>query len=80
MTVTLPAELAAEVEDHLGANGDGNRSRFVAAALRTHLRRLRLQDMTRQAARLDPDEELTWALPRHTSNPADSTPPPSTTR
>lgn len=82
MTVTLPADLAAEVEGRLGANGDGNRSRFVADALRTHLHQLRLQDMTSQAARLDPDEELAWALPvpPNTSNPTSTTPPSSTAR
>jgi len=77
MTVTLPVDLYAEVEARISRNGTGNRSRFVADALRTHLHQLRHQDMTSEAARLDPDEELEWAvpLPPDTPAPAGSTPP-----
>ena len=70
MTVSLPADLYAEVEARINRSGAGNRSRFVADALRTHLNQLRHQDMTAEAAHLDPDEELQWAIP-----PPDSAPP-----
>jgi Arc/MetJ-type ribon-helix-helix transcriptional regulator len=73
MTVSLPADLYAEVEDRIGRSGAGNRSRFVADALRTHLNQLRHQDMTAEAARLDPDEELEWAITM--PPPPDGAPP-----
>ncbi len=77
MTVTLPADLYSEVEARISRNGNGNRSRFVADALRTHLHQLRHQDMTSEAARLNPDEELEWAVPMppDTPPPTDSAPP-----
>jgi len=74
MTVSLPADLYAEVEDRISRSGNGNRSRFVADALRTHLHHLRHQDMTTQAAQLDPDEELEWATP----TPSPAAPPAGT--
>ncbi len=73
MTVTLPADLYAEVQARLSENGTGNRSRFVADALRTHLRQLRLHDLTLEAAKLDLDEELAWTAP-HQTDPAPEAP------
>lgn len=73
LTVTLPAALHQEVEDRLVASGDTNRSRFVADALRTHLRQLRLHDLTLEAAKLDPDEELAWTAP-HQAAPSPAPP------
>ena len=70
MTVSLPGDLYAEVEDRLGRSESGNRSQFVADALRTHLDHLRHQDMTYEAAQLDPDEELQWAVPVPPDTPA----------
>ncbi len=77
MTVTLPADLYAEVEARISRNGTGNRSRFVADALRTHLHQLRHQDMTDEAAQLDVDEELSWAVapPPEAPNPTHAAPP-----
>ena len=72
MTVSLPADLYAEVEDRISRSRATNRSRFVADALRTHLNQLRRQDMTNEAAHLDPVEELEWAVPP----PADVAQPP----
>ena len=66
LTVTVPADLYREVEARLAGAAGGNRSRFVADALRTHLRHLRLQDLTDEAAKLDPEEELTWVAPHPT--------------
>ena len=79
MTVSLPAELYAEVEDRIGRSESGNRSQFVAEALRTHLDHLRRQDMTHEAARLDPDEELQWAFPVSPDTSAGSPPDPAAT-
>ncbi len=73
LTVTLPAGLHQEVEARLAASGDGNRSRFVADALRTHLSQLRLHDLTLEAAKLDLDEELAWTAP-HQTDPAPEAP------
>ena len=79
MTVSLPADLYAEVEDRIKRSGNGNRSRFVADALRTHLNHLRRQDMTSEAARLDPDEELQWAVTVSPEVPPPPTPLPRRT-
>lgn len=77
MTVTLPGDLYAEVEARISRDGVGNRSRFVAEALRTHLHHLRHQDMTDEAAQLDVDEELSWAVapPPEAPNPTHAAPP-----
>lgn len=77
MTVSLPIDLYTEVEDRIGRSESGNRSQFVADALRTHLDHLRRQDMTHEAAQLDPDEELQWAVlvPPDTSSLTRSGPP-----
>ena len=79
MTVTLPADLYAEMQARIRGSGSGNRSRFVADALRTHLHHLRLQDMTDQAAQLDVDEELSWAVapPPEAPSPTRTAPPGS---
>jgi len=60
------------VEARISGSGSGNRSRFVADALRTHLHELRHQDMTDEAAQLDVDEELGWAVapPPEATSPA----------
>lgn len=75
VTVTLPGDLYAEMEARISRAENGNRSRFVADALRTHLDHLRHQDMTDEAAQLDVDEELSWAVAPPPEAPSPTTPP-----
>lgn len=73
-TVTLPDDLAAQIEAAVAAGAARNVSRFVQEAARRYLDALRGAALAREAARLDPDEEL--AIASRSSDRRSDGPPP----
>ena len=73
VTVTVPADVASEVDVWLGRGAAANRSRFVHDALRLYCRHLEASHLAAEAAKLDQDEEETLSLAAF----GISTPPPA---
>lgn len=67
-TITLPAELAAELDAWVTAGAAPNLSRLLQQAAAEHVARLRRQRLATEAAKLDPSEET--ALAQRSSPPA----------
>lgn len=62
VTVTVPADIAADVDAWLTRGAAANRSRFVHDALRFYCRYLEESHMATEAAKLDEDEEEALSL------------------
>ena len=62
VTVTVPADVAAEVDAWLSRGAAANRSRFVHDALRFYCHHLEARHMATEASKLDEDEEETLSL------------------
>ena len=62
VTVTVPADIAADVDAWLSRGAAANRSRFVHDALRFYCRHLEANHLAAEAAKLDEDEEETLSL------------------
>ena len=60
-TISLPDDLAAEIDDVLASGDAPNVSAFFRDAARRHLVALRSERMVVEAARLDADEETALA-------------------
>lgn len=62
VTITVPAELAAEVDSWLSRGVAANRSRLIHDALRLYCRHLEASHLASEAAKLDEDEEQALSL------------------
>lgn len=76
VTITVPADLATEVDTWLAQGAAVNRSRFVHDALRLYCRHLEAGHLAAEAAKLDEDEEEALSLAAF----GISTPPPAPRR
>ncbi len=74
VTITVPTDVAAEVDAWLSRGAAANRSRFVHDALRLYCRHLEASHLAAEAAKLDEDEEEALSLAAF----GISAPPPTT--